>query len=278
MIHEIGLHQMHNEFRKQMPKPSDYVIYCEGSKVLLRKEAENYAIPKIFEVEKICPGSSAKFHYLFSIDDSAYFSADENWALGNAGYEMTSDRAFRRFEDLTLALGGVTAAHISRWENSNRFCGHCGSLMSRSEIERAFICKKCGEVVYPKISPVVIVSVTDGDKLLMARNLNNPDLKRYLISGFVDVGESLEQAVAREVKEETGVSIRNIRYISSQPWGFSNSLIAGFTAELSGDPSIRVQQSELAEALWVSRKDIPDYDGRLSISGLMIKRFKDGTL
>ena len=92
------------------------------------------------------------------------------------------------------------------------------------------------------------------------------------------MGEALEQAAAREVKEETGISIKNIRYIGSEPWPFSNSLIAGFTAELDGSPEITMQQSELSEAKWVERSEIGEYTGRLSISGTMIKRFKEGTL
>ena len=150
--------------------------------------------------------------------------------------------------------------------------------MSRKSDERAFVCKECGNLVYGKICPVVIVSLTWGDKLLMAHNLNNPDPKPYLISGFVEMGESLEQAAVREVKEETGVSIKNLRYIGSEPWPFSNSLIAGFTAELEGSPAITVQRSELSFAKWVARKDIGEYTGRLSISGTMIKRFKEGVL
>jgi NAD+ diphosphatase len=92
------------------------------------------------------------------------------------------------------------------------------------------------------------------------------------------MGESLEQAVVREVKEETGVAVKNIRYIGSEPWPFSNSLIAGFTAELDGSPEITVQESELEYAKWVEREEIGEYTGRLSISGTMIKRFKEGTL
>jgi NAD+ diphosphatase len=92
------------------------------------------------------------------------------------------------------------------------------------------------------------------------------------------MGESLEQAVVREVNEETGVAVKNIRYIGSEPWPFSNSLIAGFTAELDGSPEITVQESELEYAKWVEREEIGEYTGRLSISGTMIKRFKEGTL
>ena len=101
------------------------------------------------------------------------------------------------------------------------------------------ICPSCKNTVYPKISPVVIVAVHNGNELLMARNLDNPDKTRmFLISGFVEIGESLEQAVKREVLEEAGVRVKNIKYFGSQPWPFSESLISGYTAELDGDPTI----------------------------------------
>ncbi len=278
MMYEIAPRVMHNEFRVQSPKASDYVIYTENNWVLLKKVLDSFELPRVSDAETIKSGISKNLHYLFSIDDEAFFSSDENFAKDSAEFELVKDRFFRTMPNMPIAFGGAVGSHISRWEQSNRFCGHCGSPMQRKADERAFICKECGNAVYGKICPVVIVSVTWGNKLLMAHNLNNPDRKPYLISGFVDMGESLEQAVEREVKEETGVAVKNIRYIGSEPWPFSNSLIAGFTAELDGSPEITVQESELEYAKWVDREDIDDYTGRLSISGTMIKRFKEGNL
>jgi NAD+ diphosphatase len=128
--------------------------------------------------------------------------------------------------------------------------------------------------VYPRISPVVIVAVRNGDKLLMAHNIDNPNPRLFLISGFVEVGESLEQAVHREVMEEAGLRVKNIRYFGSQPWPFSDSLIAGFTAELDGDDTIRMQKEELSEAMWVRREDIPEYETDVSISCCLIENFR----
>ena len=277
MMFEIAPRILHNEFRVQKPKPSDYVVCTKKNQVLLKKNGDSFAVPILSEMEAVLSGISLQVHYLFSIDDSAFYSCDAN-IPDSAFFEWVKDRVFRFMPDMAIAFGGAVAAHISRWEQSNRFCGHCGKPMSRKSDERAFVCKECGNLVYGKICPVVIVSVTWGDKLLMAHNLNNPDPKPYLISGFVEMGESLEQAAVREVKEETGVSIKNLRYIGSEPWPFSNSLIAGFTAELEGSPEITVQRSELSFAKWVARKDIGEYTGRLRISGTMIKRFKEGVL
>ena len=130
--------------------------------------------------------------------------------------------------------------------------------------------------VSPRISPVVIVAVRNGDKLLMAHNIDNPNPRLFLISGFVEVGESLEQAVHREVLEEAGLRVKNIRYFGSQPWPFSDSLIAGFTAELDGDDTIHMQKEELSEAMWVRREDIPEYETDVSISCCLIENFRRG--
>lgn len=278
MMYEIAPRVMHNEFRVQSPKNSDYVIYTERNLVLLKKNADSFELPTVLDVQTVNPKASENLHYLFSVDDEAFFSCDENFAKDSAGFELVKDRFFRTMPNMPIAFGGAVGSHISRWEQSNRFCGHCGTPMQRKADERAFVCKNCGNTVYGKICPVVIVSVTWENKLLMAHNLNNPDRKPYLISGFVDMGESLEQAVRREVKEETGVAVKNIRYVGSEPWPFSNSLIAGFSAELDGSPEITVQESELEYAKWVNREDIGEYTGRLSISGEMIQRFKAGTL
>lgn len=278
MMYEIAPSVMHNEFRAQPPKPSDFVVYTEKNLVLLKRVGENLELPHVSDVIAAGENFLNGLHYLLSIDDVAYFSSEENFAKESSEFEFAKDRFFRTMPDLPKAFGGAVSAHISRWEQANRFCGHCGHRTVRKPDERAFICPNCKATAYPKICPVVIVSVTWGDKLLMARNLNNPDPKPYLISGFVDVGENLEQAVAREVHEEAGLSIKNIRYVGSEPWPFSNSLIAGFTAELDGSPEITVQESELYYAKWIPREEIGEYTGRLSISGEMIKRFKAGTL
>ena len=148
--------------------------------------------------------------------------------------------------------------------------------MTRGEKERSMVCPKCGNVVYPRISPVVIVAVRNGDKLLMAHNIDNPNPRLFLISGFVEIGESLEQAVHREVLEEACVKVKNIRYFGSQPWPFSDSLIAGFTAELDGDDTIHIQEAELSEAMWVRREDIPEYETDVSISCCLIENFRRG--
>ena len=282
MIHEIAPHIFNNEFKVVDPKATDFVICYDGAKTLLKKVDAGYAIPRVGELLALEGKSLADFegHYLFSIDDTAFFLDDsiaakpaDAAAKAPEGYEYMGNRTFRAMNPVER-MGGATATHIAHWESLNKFCGRCGNVTIRGEKERSIICPKCGNVVYPRISPVVIVAVRNGDKLLMAHNIDNPNPRLFLISGFVEVGESLEQAVHREVMEEAGLRVKNVRYFSSQPWAFSDSLIAGFTAELDGDDTIRMQKEELSEAMWVKREDIPEYETDVSISCCLIEDFR----
>lgn len=292
MIHEIAPHKLNNEFRICDPKPNDYVIRYNGSKALLKNIAVNqtpqgttYTIPRVKELLDIEGKALEDFegHYLFSIDDTAFF-LDDSKATAELdspenetpeGYEYMGSRTFRGMNPVER-LGGATAVHIAHWESLNKFCGRCGNVTIRGNHERSIICPKCGNTVYPRISPVVIVAVRNGDKLLMAHNIDNPNPRLFLISGFVEIGESLEQAVKREVLEEAGLHVKNIRYFGSQPWPFSDSLIAGYTAELDGDDTIHMQEAELSEAMWVKREDIPEYETDVSISCCLIENFRRG--
>ena len=277
MIHDILPHVLNNEFKVADPKPTDFVIRYDGAKTLLKKAGDGYAIPRVGELLALEGKTFADFegHYLFSIDDTAFFLDDSAGAAIPAGYEYMGNRTFRAMNPVER-MGGATAVHIAHWESLNKFCGKCGNVTIRGDHERSIVCPKCGNVVYPRISPVVIVAVRNGDKLLMAHNIDNPNPRLFLISGFVEVGESLEQAVHREVMEEAGLRVKNIRYFGSQPWPFSDSLIAGFTAELDGDDTIRMQQEELSEAMWVKREDIPEYETDVSISCCLIENFRRG--
>ena len=278
MIHEIAPHVFSNEFKIADPKATDFIIRYDGAKALLKKVDGGYAIPRVGEILALENKSLADFegHYLFSIDDTAFFLDDSKAtfeAEAPSGYEYMGNRTFRVMAPVER-LGGATATHIAHWESLNKFCGRCGNVTIRGDKERSIVCPKCGNVVYPRISPVVIVAVHNGDKLLMAHNIDNPNPRLFLISGFVEIGESLEQAVHREVMEEAGLRVKNVRYFSSQPWAFSDSLIAGFTAELDGDDTIRMQKEELSEAMWVKREDIPEYETDVSISCCLIEDFR----
>ena len=150
--------------------------------------------------------------------------------------------------------------------------------MEASHKERAMVCPACGQTEYPKISPAIIVAVIDREKkkLLMSRYAHGSYRRYALIAGFVEVGETFEDCVRREVMEEVGLKVKNIRYYKSQPWAFSDTEMVGFTADLDGEAEIRLEEEELAEAGWFSREEIVEYPPYISVGHEMMKAFKDG--
>ena len=137
-------------------------------------------------------------------------------------------------------------------------------------------CPVCGHTVYPKISPAVIVGVKDGDRLLLTK-YSGRAYKRYaLIAGFNEIGESIEDTVRREVMEEVGLKVKNIRYYKSQPWSFSETLLMGFYCDLDGSAEIQLDTEELSEGVWMKREEIPKPVSDISLTSEMIERFRRG--
>ena len=163
---------------------------------------------------------------------------------------------------------------MARWYQGHRFCGGCGSPLFERKTERALQCPSCGRIVYPIISPCVIVAITHEDKLLLTRYANGPYQKYALVAGYSEIGETIEETVHREVYEETGLQVKNLCYYKSQPWSFTDTLLFGFFAELDGPAQITLQEEELAEARWFPRDKIPATDSTLSLTNEMIEVFR----
>jgi len=155
---------------------------------------------------------------------------------------------FGALPDDLLAIAG-RAFQIVEWSRTPRFCGSCGTPTIHAPGERCMRCPACGHLAYPRISPAMMVLIQRGDSLLLARHLNSPSGFFTALAGFQEAGESIEDAVHREVLEEVGLRVSDVRYFGSQPWPFPHSLMIAFTAQyLSGD--IRIDQTEIAEARW----------------------------
>ena len=154
-----------------------------------------------------------------------------------------------------------------------RSCGHCGAATVIKDGERARECPRCGELSYPRISPAVIVRVTRGEEILLARARRFPPGFYSVLAGFVEPGETLEECVRREVREETGVELRDLSYFASQPWPFPHSLMVAFTAaHASGD--IRVDASELVDAGWYGRDSLPRLPDPLTVARRLIDAWR----
>ncbi|MEP5763137.1 MAG: NAD(+) diphosphatase [Halieaceae bacterium] len=178
-----------------------------------------------------------------------------------------------RVPDPLFALAG-RAQQLLHWDNENQFCGRCGDSMENHASERARTCEPCGSMVYPRIAPCIIVLVSRGEEMLLARNANFPVKMFSTLAGFIEAGESAEECLVREVKEEVGVDVGNIRYFNSQSWPFPNQLMLGFFAEYSGG-DIVCEEEEIAEAHWFKPNDLPTIPPVHSISGQLIRHHVD---
>ena len=216
--------------------------------------------------------------YLFEVDGIDCFLVRPESIAALSGYSYENVMSLVGVKPKHLTFAGITALHLNAWYHNNRFCGACGSTLEPSTVERMLFCPQCKNAVYPRISPVVIVGVYHSDKLLLTRYANRPYKNYALIAGFIEIGETVEEAVKREVAEEVGLQVKNLQYYKSQPWGLSESLIMGFFAELDGDQTIEVDTSELSEAVWVRRNDIEATLDDMSLTNEMMVYFKENQL
>jgi NAD+ diphosphatase len=187
-----------------------------------------------------------------------------------AGHEFKGLRAlFGKLDESTLAVAG-RAFQIADWARTHRFCGACAQPMSRAPGERAMKCP-CGHIAYPRISPAMMVLVKRGPAILLARNVAVPAGGRMsALAGFLEPGESIEEAIHREVREEVGLEVKDPRYFASQSWPYPHSLMIAFTAEYAGG-DIRCDPNEIAEARWFGPGDpLPELSPRQSVSRALI--------
>jgi NAD+ diphosphatase len=176
-----------------------------------------------------------------------------------------------KLPDTLLSLGGM-AMQALWWESTSGHCPRCGERTDRISGEWGKKCPKCQYEHYPHLHPAVITLVIDGDRCLLARKREWAPGRYALVAGFVDNGESLEGCVRREVKEEVGVDVKNIRYVGSQNWPFPSQLMVGFVAEYAGG-DITVDTEELEDARWFPRDQLPISPSRHSIAGYIIKNY-----
>jgi NAD+ diphosphatase len=186
------------------------------------------------------------------------------------GYAWRSLRSmFGAMDESLLGVGG-RAAQIAEWARTHRFCGACASPMQLAAGERCFRCERCGHLAYPRISPAMMVLIRRGDSVLLALHNATPYKRFTALAGFLEAGESVEEAVHREVFEEVGLRVHNLQYFASQSWPFPHSLMLAFTADYL-DGEIRVDPAEIAEARWFGPNDQwPERVPQTSVSALLI--------
>ncbi len=178
---------------------------------------------------------------------------------------------FGRLEETLMGIAGL-ANQLVLWDQNHRYCGKCGHPTENKADERAKYCPDCGLLNYPRLSPAVIVAVLKDNQILLARSQRLPAKFYSVLAGFVEPGESLEECIKREIREEAGITVNNIRYFGSQPWPFPDSLMIAFTAEYAGG-AIRIDGSEILDAGWFSSDNLPTVPPKFSIAGQLIDWF-----
>ena len=267
MIQDIAPHILYNQFDPAARAGEDDWVLCFRDQALL---LSSRGLPRVSEL------GEGEYTYLFTVDEERYFLRDVLQSLPE-GFSYRQVRELRREQALPKhqIFAVLTGKHLADWYRDTRFCGRCGERMAHSRTERAQKCPACGYTAYPRIMPAVIVGVKNGDRLLITR-YRTGFAHNALIAGFTEIGETAEQTVAREVMEEAGVRVKNIRYYKSQPWGIANDLLLGFFCELEGDETVRMDENELKYAQWVPREEIELQPDDFSLTNEMMTRFKTG--
>lgn len=247
-----------------------WFIFSEG-RLLVKKKGQKIDIPVSTDID-----GGMRFiqkQYIGALGDRPCYAAEvAAESVSEAHFEFYLLRSlFSVLNEEMIWLAG-RANHLVYWQKNHQYCGACGKKTTDKKDERAKICLQCGLVNYPRLSPAVIVAVVKDNTLLLARNKRFKLPLYSVLAGFVEPSETLEQCVEREVWEEVGIRVKNIKYFGSQPWPFPDSLMVAFTADYAGG-EIRVDETELTEANWYPSDAMPRTPPPLSIAGKLIEWF-----
>jgi NAD+ diphosphatase len=266
---------MEGRFRASIEPPAErdgpaFWFAFRGREVLVLGDDGMVTVPRVGELGELGL-EPLRAHYLGSLSGTDCYSAE----LAE-GLEPPKGSSFRPLRSLfgvladeLFAVAG-RAAQIVEWDRTHQFCGRCGQRTEPSPGERARRCPDCGLIAFPRLSPAIIVLIERGEEFLLGRSHGWAPGTYSALAGFVEPGESLEEAVEREIDEEVGIRIRDVRYFGSQPWPYPHSLMIGFRAAYEGG-ELRVDENELEDARWFTPERLPDaLPGKLSIARRLI--------
>ncbi|MCU4164951.1 NAD(+) diphosphatase [Carboxylicivirga caseinilyticus] len=274
MLHDIYPHTFANEFKPDMPiREDDYVFCFAENNILVKKSGDQYELPLKKDIGEVKSGL-----FFFTLNDKSCFWVLDEVDLPSDDFVYHDVTSFQSFQQKELDWSTMVARQLKTWYERNKFCGKCGSPNQWKTDERAIVCSSCNNVLYPQIAPAIIVAIFKNDQILLAHNVNFREGFYSLVAGYVDVGESIEDAVRREVREEVGIEIKNIRYYNSQPWPYSGSMMIGFLADADGNQTIQVDNHEIEHADWFGRDNLPNHPIARSIAGEIIDKFVNGEL
>lgn len=310
MFQDITPYHYCNDFAWVAPESTDRVLIYNGSRILVALDShKNLHFPSYhaFDTRGALAHTATSYSiykddgdhlptlFLFSVGDTAYFRCEIKECFeSNPEALLEQLNADSHTNDLTWnfmslsdlhhyaprhrVFAGMVGYTYHTWYDTRRFCGRCGTKLVHDGVERMLRCPQCKTMEFPKLFPAVIVGIVDPqtNRVLVSRYANR-EYKRYaLIAGFSEMGETVEQTVHREVMEEVGLHVKNLRYYKSQPWPASSSLLFGFFCELDGQNDITLDEHELEHAEWLPREELPSEDADYSLTRDMMRVLREG--
>ena len=280
MLQDLSFGHLDNQYHESFPQGKDILLCMRGGDILIHRDEENVlTLPTWQQAESVSQDWSTwgglKTQFIFSMQDQDYYL----W-MGEAGempgFAFEPAATLRQTVSKDICFAAMTGWHLFTWYRNNQYCGRCGSKTAHDHKERMMRCLNCGNTIYPRIAPAAIIAVTDGDRLVLSKYAGRAYTRFALIAGFLEIGETAEEGVAREVMEEVGLKVKNIRYYKSQPWGIAGNLLLGYFCDLDGDDTISIDENELSEAGWYDRHSLPAKDDGISLTREMIRIFSEG--
>ncbi|WP_003542655.1 NAD(+) diphosphatase [Desulfotomaculum nigrificans] len=251
---------------------SAYWLLFNGNNLLIKVVDETVIFPVTDDLKTLNIEIERK-HYIGKLHNNPCYVAEVTGVPPLPdGFNFIGMRQLFETIDESLFRVAGQAYEIINWDCTQRFCGRCGTLNEDKKDERAKICPNCGLVSFPRISPAVIVAVIKDNQILLARNKKFTSNYYSVIAGFVEAGETLEECIKREIREEVGIEVKNIKYFGSQPWPFPDSLMMAFTAEYDAG-EITVDNHEILEAHWFTADNLPDLPNKKTIARQLIDWF-----
>lgn len=280
MIQDIAPHQYDVTYHNPDVKDDDIMLIFQEDNILCDRRDGEIFYPEVKDVAEFVSNMDVNINFLFKIDGISYFELQHQVISEFSHWRFVPKEQLRKVRPIWKAFAGITGYQIHKWYLEHQFCGCCGRKMNLHGKERAMQCPNCGRVEYPQICPSVIVGIINGNQILMTKySKNHSSFQKYaLVAGYAEIGESLEDTVRREVWEEVGIRVKNIRYYKSQPWSFTAALLVGFFCEVDGDTVIHMDKEELSAAEWFDRNHLPKEhsESAISLTGEMIEIFKEG--
>ena len=276
MLQDLDIGRLENEFHNIPPRPEDILLCFSKDQVLLHRDGDDFLTLPTLKQMQIWQGTGSA-QYLFRMQDQNYFLwTDVAPSVPQDGFTYEAARQLRQLKSSDICFAVMTGWHLYNWYRTNRLCGCCGTPTEHDSKERMLRCPNCNNMIFPRISPAVIVAVTNGDHILLSKYAGRTYTRFALIAGYTEIGETLEQTVHREVMEEVGLKVKNLRYYKSQPWGVDGNILMGFYCDVDGNDAIHIDENELSMADWYPRNALPAHDDGISLTREMIRVFEEG--